>query len=83
LHPCCRSSSRSGCPRLRHNIYQAPNTSSKPNFIDFFECKNEGLTRKKDNNLVPLLQKSMKLFDVILHKTKKFGRKKRHSAPQV
>ena len=58
------------------------NTSNKPNFIDF-SCKNEGLTRKKYNNLISPSQKSMKLslFNVILHKMKESGRKQRYFAP--
>ena len=106
-HPCCHSSSKNGCPRLRHDTYQHPdcdkfsnlnsrkinisgsrsrvmlfpvsflcfmkNMSSKSNFIDF-SCKNESLTRKKNNHSVLPLpsQKSMKLglLDVVLHKTK-------------
>ena len=55
------------------------NTSSKSNFIDF-SCKNEGLTRKKDNNLISPLpsQKSMKLdlLEIILNKTKESDKKK-------
>ena len=62
------------------------NTSNKPNFNNF-SCDNESLTRKKDNNLISSLpsQKSMKLdlFDVVLHKTKESGRKKRYCVPRT
>jgi len=60
------------------------NTSSKPNFIDV-SCKNEDLTRKKDNSFASAISNinELGLLDVVLHKIKESGRKKYYSPPQA